>query len=114
MRKSINGLVARVQESFSLDHGLVARVQESFSLDPFDGALFVFCNRKRDRLKILIWDTDGFWLCFKRLEKGHFNWPTEGKEATMSFSSEELLMLLGGVRIVQKVRRNEVFERAII
>ncbi len=97
MRKSINGLMARVQENFSLD--------------PFDGALFVFCNRQRNRIKVLVWDTDGFWLLFKRLEKGHFRWPAEGSEATMTLSAEELSILLGGARVELKLRRNEVTER---
>jgi transposase len=43
-------------------NGLAAIVEGSFKLDPFDGALFVFCNRKRDRLKVLEFDVDGFWL----------------------------------------------------
>ena len=43
-------------------NGLASIVESSFSLDPFDGALFVFCNRNRDRVKILEWDGDGFWL----------------------------------------------------
>ncbi len=97
MRKSINGLMARVQENFSLD--------------PFDGALFVFCNRQRNRIKVLVWDTDGFWLLFKRLEKGHFRWPAEGSEATMTLSAEDLSILLGGARVELKLRRNEVTER---
>jgi len=80
MRKSINGLAAIVQERFKLD--------------PFDGALFVFCNKNRDRVKILEWDGDGFWLYFKRLEKGHFRWPTPGNEATMTLSGDELTILL--------------------
>jgi transposase len=57
MRKSINGLTAIVEGTFNLD--------------PFTGALFVFCNRNRDRIKLLEWDGDGFWLHFKRLEKGY-------------------------------------------
>jgi transposase len=100
MRKAINGLAAIVESSFKLD--------------PFDGALFVFCNRKRDRVKIIEWDIDGFWLYFKRLEKGHFTWPTPGKDATMTLSGEELSYLLSGTRVELKLRRNEVFERKII
>jgi transposase len=99
MRKNINGLAAIVEGSFNLD--------------PFDGALFVFCNRNRDRVKILVWDADGFMLLFKRLEKGHFKWPTPGNEATMTLSGEELSYLLSGTRVELKLRRNEVFERKI-
>jgi len=99
MRKSINGLAAIVEGSFKLD--------------PFDGALFVFCNRKRDRVKILEWDGDGFWLYFKRLEKGHFRWPLPGEDATMILTGEELSYLLGGTRVELKLRRNEVFERKV-
>jgi len=97
MRKSINGLSAIVENSFKLD--------------PFDGALFVFCNRNRDRVKILEWDGDGFWLYFKRLEKGHFRWPAVGDSATMTLTGEELSILLGGARVELKLKRNEVTER---
>jgi len=93
--------------------GLAAIVEGSFDLDLFDGALFVFCNRNRDRVKILEWDQDGFWLHFKRLEKGHFRWPTPGDEATMTLTGEELSYLLSGTRVELKLKRNEVFERRI-
>jgi len=64
-------------------------------------------------LKILEWDGDGFWLYFKRLEKGHFRWPTVGNEATMTLTGEELSILLGGARVELKLKRNEVFERQV-
>lgn len=99
MRKSINGLMILVQQSFSLD--------------PFANALFVFCNRNRDRLKILEWDGDGFWLYFKRLERGHFKWPSSDKEATITLSSEELSCLIDSARLAKKLARSEVFEREI-
>jgi transposase len=99
MRKSINGLMVIVQESFRLD--------------PFSESLYVFCNKSRDRLKILEWDGDGFWLYFKRLEKGHFRWPQVGDEPTMTLSGEELAVLLSGVRVELKIKRNEVLERNI-
>ena len=92
-------------------NGLVMLVEQSFKLDPFDGAMFVFCNRNRDRLKILEWDGDGFWLYLKRLEKGHFRWPAEGSGATMTLTSEELQVLLGGARLELKMKYNEVTER---
>ena len=60
------------------------------------------------QVKILEWDGDGFWLYFKRLEKRHFCWPAAGEEATMSLSVEELNILLGGAKIEQKLKRNEV------
>ena len=85
-------------------------VQSNFTLDPFSGALFAFCNRNRDRLKILEWDGDGFWLYFKCLEKGHFKWPKFEDEPVMALSGEELAILLGGVRVELKRKRNEVFE----
>ena len=100
MRKSINGLSAIVEGRFKLD--------------PFNGALFVFCNRKRDRVKILEFDSDGFGLYFKRLEKGHFKWPTPGEEKTMMLTGEELSVLLSSNRIELMLKRNVVTERKII
>ena len=99
MRKSINGLAELVKSSFDLD--------------PFAKAVFVFCNRNRDRVKILEWDADGFWLYFKRLEKGHFRWPKASDEPTMVLSGEELSVLLSCVRVELKLKRNEVVERRI-
>jgi len=95
-------------------NGLMAIVEGSFRLDPYNGALFVFCNRNRDRIKILEWDGDGFWLYFKRLEKGRFRWPEPGEDATMTLSGEELSILLGGAKVELKLRRNEVTERKTI
>jgi len=95
-------------------NGLAAIVEGSFKLDPYDETVFVFCNRQRDRVKILTWDYDGYWLHFKRLEKGHFKWPTAGEEATMTFSDEELAILLGGARVEQKLKRNCVKEKHAI
>ena len=99
MRKSINGLASIVEGSFKLD--------------PFDEAAFVFCNRARDRVKILEWDGDGFWLYFKRLEKGHFKWPAAGEDATINFTGEELNILLNGAKIEQKLKRSEVTQRRV-
>lgn len=99
MRKSINGLMSLVQENFSLD--------------PFGDALFVFCNRSRNRLKILEWDGDGFWLHFKRLERGHFRWPAEGESGTMALDPKELACLIDGARLEKKLKRKEVLERQI-
>jgi transposase len=94
MRKSINGLSSIVEGSFELD--------------VFGGALFVFCNRERDRVKILEWDGDGFWLYFKRLEKGRFRWPDAKGGSIMSLTGEELRLLLGSPGVIQKLKRQEV------
>ena len=94
--------------------GLAAIVEGSFELDPFDGALFVFCNRNRDRIKVLEFDGDGFWLHFKRLEKGRFRWPADGDEPTMALTGEELNYLLCGTQVELKLKRNTVFERRIM
>ena len=95
-------------------NGLVAIVKGSFTLDPFDGALFVFCNRGRDRIKVIEWDGDGFWMHSKRLEKGHYKWPAAGMDATMLLTGEELAYLLGGTRVELKLKRQEVTERRVI
>lgn len=57
--------------------GLAALVKEEFELDPFSPCLFVFCNRQRDKLKILQWEHNGFWLHYRRLERGKFQWPAK-------------------------------------
>lgn len=96
MRKSINGLAALVEHSFALD--------------PFGTALFVFCNRRRDRIKILTWEENGFWLHFKRLERGHFKWPAPGETAAMQLRAEELWNLIESPGIEQKLLRREVIK----
>lgn len=101
MRKSINGL-SQIVES-------------SFKLSPFAPAFYVFCNRSRDRVKILEWDGDGFWLYFKRLEQGRFKWPTEDASGlTMSLTGEEFMYLLGSPKIAKKLERKELKMLAVI
>ena len=100
MRKSINGLSAIVAGSFQLD--------------PFGESVFVFCNRNRDRIKALVWDGDGFWLHFKRLEKGRWRLPTENADATMTLTAEELQILLSGTRVELKLKRGEVLGRKVM
>lgn len=94
-------------------NGLMTLVKESFFLDPFSEALFVFCNRGRDMIKILEWDGDGFWLYFKRLERGRFRWPAKGETDTMLLNSRELSFLIEGAKLEKKLKRKEVFERQI-
>ena len=60
---------------------LASIVQQQFELDPFSNTLFLFCGRRRDRIKALYWEGDGFVLLYKRLESGSFQWPRSETEA---------------------------------
>lgn len=77
-------------------NGLAALVEQGLKLDPFGRALFVFGNRRRDRVKILGWERNGFWLLLKRLEAERFAWPREG-QAVIEVSVEQLHWLLEGM-----------------
>lgn len=100
MRKSINGLAAIVQEYFRLD--------------PFSSNLFVFCNRNRNKLKILHWQHNGFWLHYRRLEKGVFQWPRTDNDSPLTLSSRELQWLLDGLSINQQQAHKKVAVCAVI
>ncbi|MFB5764143.1 IS66 family insertion sequence element accessory protein TnpB, partial [Paenibacillus medicaginis] len=69
--------------------------------DPFSASLFVFCNRERNKLKLLYWDHNGFWLFYRRLERGTFQWPSDA-EQTVAVSSRELRWLLDGLALTQR------------
>ena len=82
--------------------GLAAMVQHSFQLDPFSSNLFVFCNKGHDKLKILRWDHNGFWLYYRRLERGRFKWPSSADNAAhRTISSRELQWILDGLSLEQ-------------
>jgi len=95
--------------------GLAAVVQNSFKLTPTsDNAIFIFCNANRNRLKILEWDTDGFWLHYKRLERGQFPWPEKsGDDKTMSLSQRELELMLDGVKLKMRFDRINLSGRSV-
>lgn len=82
--------------------GLAALVKEGLALDPFAPCLFVFCNRQRDKLKILRWDHNGFWLYYRRLERGKFQWPAQKDAITVKISYRQLRWLLDGLTLEQK------------
>jgi len=86
MRKSINGLSILVEDALDLD--------------PFSGHLFVFCNRRKNIIKILYWDRNGFCLWHKRLEKQKFKWPVSQDEV-LSIGQRELNWLLDGLELHQ-------------
>lgn len=85
--------------------GLVAVVRDTFGHDPFDGALFVFFNKRRDRIKLLLWDHNGFWLFYKRLECGTFKLLDGSGSATLAIDRAELSMLLEGIDLKAGKRR---------
>jgi transposase len=88
MRKQIDGLAV-----------LVADVLEQ---DPFSESLFVFCNARRNKIKILLWQHNGFWLWYRRLERERFRWPQpQGAGAAIEVSARELRWLLEGLDIAR-------------
>jgi Transposase and inactivated derivatives len=93
--------------------GLAILVQENFNLDPFSKCLFVFCNRNKDKVKILQWDHNGFWLYYKRLEKGTFKWPSPSSGKTLSIDERQLRWLLDGLTLKQLEAHKSVNQRII-
>jgi transposase len=90
--------------------GLVAIVRDHFRDDPFDGSLFVFFNKRRDRIKLLLWDRNGFWLFYKRLERGTFKSLARARGKRAEIERAELLMLLEGIDIEKGKRRRHFAE----
>ena len=86
--------------------GLAEATRSVIQSDPLSGHVFVFCNRRRDRIKLLIWDRSGFWIFMKRLEAGTFAWPRESDAASIVMSNRDLMCLLEGIDISEvKLRR---------
>lgn len=77
-------------------NGLAAMVEHELGLDPFAAAVYVFGNRRRDRIKILGWSRNGFWLLMKRLESERFVWPRENARV-IELTIEQLHWLLEGI-----------------
>lgn len=86
--------------------GLYGLVRDRLCCDPLSGHLFLFCNTQKNRLKVLVCDGSGLWVCSKRLEKGCFRWPEAGSEQIkLTISHEEMALLLGGIDLKQTQRR---------
>lgn len=82
--------------------GLAAIVRFQFELDPYDkDTIFLFCGKRCDRIKALIWEGDGFLLCYKRLEIGAFHWPRSANEAR-EITPEQYRMLMQGLEVIAK------------
>jgi transposase len=87
--------------------GLYGLVRDQLGQDPVSGHLFLFTNKSRTRLKALVWDGSGLWVCAKRLEKGRFRWPEAGEGArSVTMRPEELGMLVSGLDLKQAKPRN--------
>ena len=80
--------------------GLASLVQQQFNLDPFTNTLFLFCGRRRDRIKALYWEGNGFVLLYKRLESGSFQWPRKESEAR-SLTPQQYRWLMEGLSVDQ-------------
>jgi transposase len=92
--------------------GLYGLVRDRLLCDPLSGHLFLFCNAQRNRLKVLVWDGTGLWICTKRLEKGRFSWPQSGDVlGKVVLTQEELSLLLGGIDLA-KARSKRWYRKA--
>ena len=90
MRLSFNGLYALV----------VGQLRE----DPQSGHLFLFANKRRDRMKILYFDSFSLWVCARRMEKGRLHWPSSG-EGRVQLTREEFALLIGGIDLGATTKR---------
>ena len=80
-------------------NGLSIIVEETLCLDPFSAQLFVFTNKRRNKIKILVWDKTGFILWIKALDKAQFKWPLKDKNDVISITGQQLNWLLDGINI---------------
>jgi len=80
-------------------NGLVLIVEQEMALSPFADALFVFCNKNRDKLKLIYWDRTGFCLWYKRLEKEKFKWPRRSQAPVLNLTEQQWQWLLSGYDI---------------
>ena len=90
--------------------GLASIVRFQFNLDPYDkDTIFLFCGKRCDRIKALIWEGDGFLLCYKRLYMGAFNWPRSADEA-IEITDEQYKLLMQGLEVIAKHPITELTE----
>ena len=80
--------------------GLAAIIQQQYQLDLFSNSAFLFCGRRRNRMKVLLWEDSGFLLLYKRLENGKFSWPRNEQEVR-NLTYEQYIWLLQGLSVDQ-------------
>jgi transposase len=100
MRKSMNGLSVLVESVLDLN--------------PFDPHLFAFCNRRRDKIKILYWEGNGFVLWYKRLERERFYWPNDPGAEALTLTGRELNWLLDGVDLSKVTRHRRLAYTSVL
>ena len=93
--------------------GLAAIVKENFAMDPMANNLFLFCGNRRDRIKALYWEGDGFVLLYKRLETGRFQWPRSEKEVRL-LSTQEFRWLMEGLCVNQPKALKPVGKKSVL
>jgi len=93
--------------------GLYGLVRDRLQCEPLSGHVFLFANARRNRLKLMVFDGTGLWVCAKRLERGCFRWPeSDAEQAKVVLTHEELAMLLGGMDLTQ-VRRRPWYRKSL-
>lgn len=90
--------------------GLCSIITSSFKKDPLRDGIFVFVNKQRDRMKLLVWDRHGYWLLYKRLESGRFQMPpgdedTPGQQEALLITYEQLMLIIEGIDLASVKRR---------
>ena len=91
--------------------GLFGLVRDQLQQDPLSGHLFLFTNRHHTRLKALVWDGSGLWVCAKRLEKGRFRWPSAPETGSVTMRPEKLTMLVNGLDLAEARPRRGWYRR---
>jgi transposase len=85
-------------------NGLYALVVGKLQQNPRSGHLFLFANKRRDRMKIFFFDTNSLWVCARRMEKGRLHWPVSA-DGRVQLSREEFALLIGGIDLAQTQKR---------
>lgn len=86
-------------------NGLYALVVGKLQQNPRSGHLFLFANKRRDRMKIFYFDTNSLWVCARRMEQGRLHWPVSA-DGRVQLSREEFALLIGGIDLTQTRKRN--------
>jgi len=89
--------------------GLSSLVQAELELNPVSSNLFIFTNRSRDKVKLLLWERNGFWVLYKRLSKQKFHWPNWFDSDSLTLSEEQCDWLLQGMNLNGMRPHNAVF-----